>query len=818
MVTTTNKAVIRAAGSHPVTEQSASFLLPPDQLYKRSDLAGFDFASTADLKPLSTTIGQQRALEAIEFGVTMPHASFNLYVMGSTGLGRHTLVREALQEHADKGAAPSDWCYIANFQRPHTPRILQLPAGKGRALRTDLQQLIEDLLVAIPAGFQGDEYQRQHNEILEDFKQAEDEAARELGRLAAERNIALLRGPSGFTLTPQKDNKILSPKDFEALPEEEKERFHEALEEMKERLKKTMSKVPEWQHRVQHRLRELDRETMKLTVTQFMAGLEKKYSEYPRVLDYLAQIKTDLIENAEQFRRLDDSGQQTLSADDAVFRRYSINILVDNAETRGAPIIFEDNPTYQNLIGRIEHVAHMGTLHTDFTLIKSGALHQANGGFLILDAEKVLTKPFAWEGLKRVLQAQEIRIESVERQLSLVSTISLEPQPIPIRLKVVLIGSRRLFYLLKEYDAEFGLLFKVAADFSEELDREKDNELLYARLVATLQHREGLRAISRDGVERIIEHSARQAWDSGKLTLHIGSLVDLLRESDFQAGRRASTLVQQQDIQAAIEAQAYRASQVQEMLQEQTLKDVLRIDTKGSQLAQVNGLSFLQMGDYSFGAPTRISATARLGSGEVIDIERESEQGGPIHSKGVLILASYLGERYAKHQPLSLSASLVFEQTYSHIEGDSASAAELCALISAMADIPIRQSLAITGSINQHGQMQAIGGVCDKIEGFFDLCDKRGLNGKQGVIIPTANVRHLMLKQNLVDAAAAGQFHVYAVDHVEQALELLTGLPAGQADSNGIFPAGSINHRVQLRLAEWMALRQHYANPPREDG
>ena len=796
-----------------MTMLSEKYRLKLQELYHGCELERLDFATTADLEPLSTTIGQERALEAIEFGVAMPQASFNLYVMGSTGLGRHTLVKDALKQHADEANNPADWCYVANYQRPQEPQVLKMPAGTARQLRADLRQLIEDLLGAIPAAFQGDEYQRRHQEIMEDLKSDEDDAAQELGRLAAERNIVLLRGRNGFTLTPQKDGKILSPEDFEALPAEEKGRFQKALQEMKDKLKSTMSKVPEWQHHLQRKLRELDRETMKLTVTQFLNELENKYQPYPDLVAYLEQVEADIIENVDQFRHLDDGGEQTITADDERFRRYAINILVDNAETRGAPIVVEDNPTYQNLIGRIEHVAHMGTLQTDFSMIKAGALHHANGGFLVLDAEKVLTHPFAWEGLKRVLNAREIRIESVERQLSLVSTTSLEPQPIPVDLKVVLIGSRRLYYLLKEYDAEFALLFKVAADFSEELPREQDNELLYARLIATLQHREGLRAIDRDGVARIIEHSARMSWDNDKLSLHMGSLVDLLRESDYQARHRDSPLVQRQDIQAALDAQAHRASQVKEQLQEQMLDKVLQIDTSGSQLAQVNGLTYLQLGDYAFGAPTRISATARLGAGELIDIERESEQAGPIHSKGVLILASYLGERYAKHQPLSLSASLVFEQTYSHIEGDSASAAELCALISAIADIPIRQSLAITGSINQHGQMQAIGGVCEKIEGFFDLCEQRGLNGEHGVIIPRSNVRHLMLKQALRDAVAAGRFHLYAVDHVEQALELLTGLPAGQADKHGIYPEGCVNHLVQLRLAEWLALRQHFASP-----
>jgi len=793
--------------------------LGADQLYHACSLESFDFNSTAELEPLSTTIGQDRALEAIEFGVEMQHGSFNLYVMGSPGLGRHTLVRDALKDHAGNASTPPDWCYVANFKRPHNPRILQVPAGTAHQLQIDLRQLIQDLLVAIPAAFQGDEYQRLHREIVEELKSEEEAAAQELGRLAAERDIVLLRGPGGYTLTPQKDKKILSPDDFEALPKEEKEQFLKSLEEMKEKLKETMSKVPEWQHRLQNRQRELDRETMKLTVTQFLAAIEKKYEEYANAAAYLRQVEADIIENVDQFRGVNAEGEQAFSVDDEPFLRYQINILVDNADTHGAPMVFEDNPTYQNLVGRIEHVARLGTLSTDFTLIKAGALHRANGGFLVLDAEKVLANPFAWDGLKRALTAQEVRIESLERQLSLVSTISLEPQPIPTSLKVVLIGSRQLFYLLKEYDPEFALLFKVAADFSEELPRENENELLYARLIATLQHREGLREIARDGLARIIEHSARLSEDGDRLSLHMGALIDLLREADYRAAQRDQPMIQAGDIQAALDAQSHRSSQIQEKLREQMLENTVRIDTVGSQLAQVNGLTYLQLGDYAFGAPTRITATARLGSGELIDIERESAQGGSIHSKGVLILTSYLGERYAKHQPLSLNASLVFEQTYSHIDGDSASAAELCALISAIADVPIRQSLAITGSINQHGQMQAIGGVCEKIEGFFDLCEERGLTGEQGVIIPSSNVRHLMLKNAVRKASADGRFSIYAVDHVEQALELLTGMPAGQPDANGIYPEGTVNHLVQLRLAEWITLHRHYAGVSKlEDG
>jgi predicted ATP-dependent protease len=785
--------------------------LTTEQLYHACNPELLDFETTGELEQLSATIGQERALEAIDFGVGMPHEGYNLYVMGSTGLGRHTLVKEALKKQSAQASTPTDWCYIANFQHPHSPCVLVVPAGTGRRLRRDMEQLIDDLLNAIPAAFQGDEYRRRAKEIRDDFKEREDRAATELGGKAAERGIALLRGSTGFTLTPQQEGKILSTEDFHKLPKEEQQRLGAAMEEMKEDLKETMSRLPEWQREMRKRFKALDQETVELTVSEFIGELEKEYHQFEHILTYLSQVKLDIIEKVDQFRQSGESDERTASSRDPEFNRYQVNILVDNADTEGAPVIFEDNPTYQNLVGRIEHIAHLGTLHTDFTLIKAGALQRANGGFLVLDAEKVLANPFAWDGLKRSLKAREVRIESLERQLSLVSTISLEPQPIPIDLKVVLIGSRMLFYLRKAYEPEFSLLFKVTADFTEQFPRAGENELLYARLIATLQQREGLRDITREAVARIIEQEVRRSQDGAKISLNLGGLIDLLQEADSRAGKSESQLIQEEHIQQSVDAQTHRVNQLQEQLQEEVLKGKIRIETEGTQLAQVNALSVVQLGDYAFGAPTRISATARIGGGELIDIERETEQGGPIHSKGVLILTSYLGQRYAKHQPLSVSASLVFEQTYGLIEGDSASAAELCALLSALGDIPLKQSLAITGSINQHGQIQAIGGVCQKIEGFFEICKARGLTGRQGVIIPAVNVDDLMLQREVVEAAQAGRFHVYAVDHVEQAMELLTGLPAGAPDANGIYPEGSINHLIQFRLAEWIALRQHFA-------
>ncbi|WP_428603639.1 Lon protease family protein [Sedimenticola sp.] len=787
-------------------------LLKPTQLYHACNPERLTFESTAELEHLAETIGQERVLEAIKFGVGMPHSGYNLYVMGSYGLGRHTLVHEALIKQSMDAPNPLDWCYVANFQNPHNPTALGIPAGMGRSLRRDMEQLIDDLIKAIPAAFRGDEYQRRAKEIQDDISSRESGMVRRLSEKAEQLGIKLMQGPTGFTLAPHINGKMLTPGEFDKLPEDEQKRLGGAMEEMKQELKETMSHLPEWQREMQQRFSHLNRETMELTVTEFLNELVQRYQSNEKISAYLVQVKQDIIENVDMFRQAGESNEKSFTAQDPEFTRYRVNVLVDNAETQGAPVIFEDNPTYQNLLGRIEHLARFGTLQTDFTLIKLGALHRANSGYLILDAEKVLTNPFAWDGLKRAIRSREIRIESLERQLSLISTISLEPETIPMDLKVVLIGSRMLFYLLKEYDPEFGLLFKVEADFAEQLSREQDNEMLYARLIATLQKREGIRVITRDGVARIIEQLARQANNGDKISLKLSSLLDLLQEANYQAEQRAGTRIRRLDVDAAIRAQAYRGNQHEKQLQELILDGTLQIETSGVQLAQINGLSYLQLGDHAFGAPTRISATARMGSGEFIDIERETKQGGPIHSKGVLILSSYLGQRYAKNQPLSVTASLVFEQTYGQIEGDSASAAELCALLSAIGDIPLKQSLAITGSVNQHGQVQAIGGVCQKIEGFFDICQARGLDKQHGVIIPKTNIKDLMLKREIIEAAEAGLFHVYAVEHVEQAMELLTDLPAGVPDGDGLFPEGSINYLIQIKLAEWIALRLHYAS------
>jgi len=792
--------------------------LTDTELYHACNPDDLAFKTTAELEELTETVGQDRALEAIDFGVGIKHDGYNLFVLGSTGIGKHFIVTNELEKRASQSPVPSDWCYVNNFNDYHKPKALQLPPGMGRTLRDDMAQLVDDLDSAIPASFRSDEYRTRAQEINEEFEDRQQSAFDKLNEDAKSHGIAILRTPTGYTLAPSRNDETISPEEFETLPREEQERIETAIQELREQLKETIRRIPTWQKEYRQKIKQLDQEVSELTVDQLITPLMEKYKDQSNVVKYIEAVKIDVVKNVDEFRASEEEEQAALtnikprSTRSPDHSPYYVNVLVDNSQTKGAPVIYEDNPTYLNLVGRIEHLSQFGTLLTDFTLIKPGALHKANGGYLVLDARKILMRSFAWEGLKRALSSHEIRIESLEQMLSLVSTITLEPEPIPINFKLVLTGDRMLYYMLNEYDHEFARLFKVAADFSEDIDRSSDNTLLYARLVASLQRREKIRDFDAAGVARVIEQCARHAEDGEKISLHMGSLIDLLYESDYWAEQDESNIVSASHVQQAVDKQIYRRDQIRSRILESIQSGIHMIDTAGEQVAQVNGLTVMQLGEYSFGAPSRITATARLGEGDVIDIEREVELGGPIHSKAVMILSAYLADHYARNTPLSLSATVVFEQSYGMIEGDSASIAELCALLSAISGVPVKQNLAVTGSINQLGHVQAIGGVNEKIEGFYDVCSTRGLAGDQGVIIPKSNVKHLMLRYDVVDAARQGKFHIYPVETVEQALEILTGLDIGQPDEHGNFPEGSLNGIVQQRLHELNELRLEFAS------
>ncbi len=796
--------------------------LSVSQLRQTCDPSQFDFQTTAELENLEDIIGQERAVEAIQFGIGIRRQDYNLFALGPSGTGKRTTIAQFLDRKAAAEPVPFDWCYVNNFEQPYKPRALRLPPGRGVVLREDMKQLVEELRTAIPSAFESEDYRTRKQEVEEELKERQEEAFNEIQKQAQEHSIALVRTPVGLAFTPLEEGEVIKPQEFQELPEEKRKQYEEDISDLQERLQAIMSQLREWEREAREKVKELDRQVAMFAVGHLIDELREKYADLPAVVDYLDAVQEDVVENVDEFRRPEEETRATplpvprSLAGSPLLRRYQVNVLVDHSQSEGAPVIHEDHPTYNNLVGRIEHIAQMGALLTDFNLIKPGALHRANGGYLILEARELLLQPYAWEGLKRVLRSQEIRIESLSQALSLVSTVTLEPQPIPLDVKVILIGDRLLYYLLHQYDPDFSELFKVEADFNEEMARTSENHLLYARLIGTIAQREELRPFDRGAVARVIEHSSRITGDAEKLSVHLLSIVDLLREADHWAGLAGQDVVTLDDVQRAIDAQIHRADRLRERIQERILRGTILIDTTGERVGQVNGLSVVFLGNFAFGQPNRITARVRLGKGKVVDIEREVDLGGPIHSKGVLILSSFLGSRYAAERPLSLSASLVFEQSYSGVEGDSASMAELCALLSALAEAPIKQSLAITGSVNQHGEVQPIGGVNEKIEGFFDVCKARGLTGEQGVIIPASNVQHLMLRQDVIEAVDAGQFHVYPVETVDQAIELLTGIPAGEQDEEGNFPQGSINQRVEARLVELSEKQKQFAAAGKE--
>jgi lon-related putative ATP-dependent protease len=784
--------------------------LLPDHLYRACNLEASGFNTTGDLEPLQQPLGQARALDALEFGVEIQRRGFNIFAFGPSGLGKHEVVREVLKKQGDNGCVRFDWCYVSNFSDLDKPRLLQLPSGVGSQLAEDMLQLVEDLLTSLPSTFESEDYRNRRQDIEAEMAERQEAAFSELGARAKERHVALVRTPAGYTLAPMVEDKVITPEKFSEFSEAEQEKIQEVIAELQSALKEVVSQLPMIKREASHRIKALNQEITQLTVEQFVAWLENKYLEYPKILDYVREVKNFAIENAEDFLPEDDGVEiEHVKQQAKSYSVYRVNVLVDNAEASGRPVVYEENPTYQNLIGRVEYVSQMGTLLTDFTLIKPGALHRANGGYLIIEARKLLGHLYAWEGLKQALRSGEIKISSLQEMLSLNSMMSLEPESAPLDVKVILLGEPFIYYMMNHYDPEFRQLFHVAADFSTDMLWDDDNQILFARMIATCQKNEQLQPVERTAVQLIIEQTARWAGDSEKLSLNQDSLGLLLHESDYWSRRNGRDTITREDVVNAIEKHQERRGRLRELVSEQVLRNFRLIDTSGSKTAQVNGLSVLLQGDYTIGSAARITATARLGSGKVVDIERESKLGGEVHSKGVLILSAYLADKYAGERPLSLAASLVFEQSYGGVDGDSASCAELCALLSAIAKIPLAQNLAVTGSMNQFGEVQAIGGVNEKIEGFFDICSARGLSGDQGVIIPASNQPHLMLKPEVLAAVKTGQFHIYTATHVEDVMERLSGLPAGQGRDS--YEEGTFNRLVMDRIGELNDLQCSFA-------
>ena len=793
--------------------------LDPHELRWRCDPADLDLQGSEQEPKFEAALGQERAVGALRFGVGIRRDGFNIFALGPKGLGKRTLVMEILGRSAADRPTPPDWCYVHNFEHPHRPASLELPAGAGAGLRRDMVALADDLRAAIPAALEADEHRSRIHEAEQESEAEHEAMLQELADKASARGLRMLRTPTGFGLAPAKGEEILSPEEFQQLPEQDKERIDQAMQELRRELRTIIEKTPQLMKKVRDKIRELNRDAAEAAIAHSITPLLEKYARLPRVLDYLKAVQEDAAEHAGELQSTDEEtpnlfGIPLPDAEDPL-HRYQVNVFVDNSEAHGGPLVYEDHPSFQNLLGRIEHVSRFGTLVTDFTHLKAGALHRANGGYLVLDAARLLQQPFAWEGLKRALQSGRLKLESLGEALSLISTVSLEPEPIPLDIKVVLLGDRLLYHLFSTLEPDFPELFKVAADFDDELDRRPESCRLYAGFIDGFAQREALPPFAAEASARVIEEAVRWAGDSEKLSANLQSVGDLLREAGHWAAADAAASVQARHVEKAVELRDQRLGRARELTYEQIQRGLRLIDTSGAVVGQVNGLSVVGMADYYFGQPTRITATARVGAGEVIDIEREVKLGGPLHSKGVLILSSFLSSRYCRDQPLSVAASLVFEQSYGVVEGDSASLGELCALLSALAGAPIKQGLAVTGSVNQLGGVQAIGGVNEKIEGFFDVCSARGLTGDQGVVIPAANARSLMLRPRVVEAAAAGKFRVHPVTTVEEAIELLTGIEAGALDEKAGYPPDSVNGRVDARLRAFSEKIRAFAQKPR---
>jgi lon-related putative ATP-dependent protease len=811
-----------------------------ENLYHRCDPEQLSFQTTDELDTLNEIIAQERAVDAVRFGIDIPHDGYNIFALGPPGTGKRSLVQHFLEDKAPSESAPDDWCYVNNFDQPYKPVALSLPAGKARPFQQDMDKLIEEVRNVLPSAFENDDYRQQRQSLEEQFKKEQEKAFEDLQDKAREAGLEVTGTQSGLMFVPLKeDGKPMSSEEIQQIPQDKRKELEQKSEELQKEAQRIFQQASSAQREARNKLKEFNQQVAERTIEPLISELREKYKDHQEVTQHLDAVQKDMVSNSEellkvfQMEQADEQSQQQQmmqqqqaaqrasmpsSMDEpSLLRNYRVNVLVEHDPEKGAPVVYEDNPNYQRVIGRVEHLAHMGALMADFTLIKPGALHRANGGYLILDARKLLTQPYVWEGVKHTLRSGDIRIESLGQALGMISTVSLEPQPIPINVKVILLGSRTLYYLLRELDPDFAELFKVPADFAERMDRGDEDLNLYARLIATLVKKEELKPFDKSGVARVIEHSSRLTGDAKKLSADMRRIADLLCEADYQSRKNGNGAVTADDVQKAIDAQIHRADRIREMMQEEIQRGTIMIDVEGEEVGQLNGLAVLPFGDFFFGRPHRITARTAMGDGHVMDIEREVKLGGPVHSKGVMILSGFLSGRYSRDLPLSLSASLVFEQSYTGVAGDSASSAELYALLSSIAEVPLRQSLAVTGSVNQRGRIQAIGAVNEKIEGFFDVCKQNGLTGEQGVLIPASNVQHLMLRQDIVQAVDQGQFHIYPVENVDQGIELLTGIQAGEADEHGNYPKDSVNGKVARRLEEMAQKRKQFLPSERKD-
>jgi predicted ATP-dependent protease len=787
-----------------MTHEANALRLQPEQLTMPIDLDSMGFTTTDDLEPFLGILGQDRAVEALQFGVAMHRSGYNVFVMGEPGTGRFSYVMRYLKAEAKRQITPQDCLYVNNFDEPREPWVLSLSPGTASGLLEDINKLIDNLLATFPAVFEHPAFQQKKSAIDRGFNQRYDRAIDSVERKALERSIAVYRDAQNIAFTPMKDGKALDEAEFAQLAEEDRERFHVDIATMEEVLNEALSSLPQWKRESSNQLRELNEQTITDAIKPILEPLMDKSSGNDAVCNYLNLVRQNLLKTVVELLVDERSVEPRSEAfkKQLLTEQYCPTLIVGHDDTGGAPVVHEPHPSYDNLFGRIEYSSEQGALITSYRHIRPGALHRANGGYLVLEAEKLLGEPFVWDALKRALQSRQLKMESPWAEMGRLTTVTLTPDVIPLAVKVIIIGSRHLYYTLQDMDPDFQEMFRVLVDFDEDLPRTPESIESMAQLLKTRTSEEGLAPLTAAAVARVLTHSARLAEHQQRLSARISDIFQLVAEADFIRQLAGDALIDTAHIERALQAKEARTGRVSARIREDMLSGVILIDTDGAEVGKCNGLTVLEVGDSVFGVPARISATVYPGGSGIVDIEREVELGQPIHSKGVMILTGYLGSRYAQHFPLEISASIALEQSYGYVDGDSASLGEVCALMSALSRTPLKQGFAITGSINQFGEVQAVGGVNEKIEGFFRLCLARGLTGHQGAIIPRANIPNLMLDQTVLDAVRDGMFNIYAVRQVDQAMGLLAGEETGVADKDGHFPEGTINARVVGRLRE----------------
>ncbi|PQP34835.1 protein LonB [Desulfobacteraceae bacterium SEEP-SAG9] len=788
-----------------------NFILEPCDLRCICDAKIFNFKDTSEVEPLDVVIGQERAVKAIDFGLNMKSPGYNIFVTGIEGTGKSTIVRDIISKHAETLSTPDDWCMVNNFKDEYVPKAIAVPPGKANHLSKMMNNVVEDLKREIPKAFGEESYLQRQTEIKNKYSEQSREIFKEVEKFATERNLQINRTSTGYQPVPVLDGKPLTPEEFRKLPEEKQAEIDANIRSIREKTDSVVREISKINQEMQKDLEKLMEEIALFVAWDRLQVIKEEFKDSKDILDYLDEVRADVVENVKDFQAEKEGADQTkgfmFQAPKPSFQKYTVNVLIDQKGVAGAPVIFETNPTYQNVFGQLEKRAYMGTLMTDFTMVKPGSLLKANGGFMIMEIESVLMNPFVWEALKRALQNKQLFIEDMPTSMGFGSA-SLRPQPIPLEVKVILLGSYYPFQILQNYDSKFNKIFKVRADFDHEVERTEKTLQQYAQFIARACKEEDLLPLTSEGVAAVVEFGEKYASNKNKLSIRFGPIMSILKEADYWARKDNATIVTDAEVIKAFKEYRFRYNLYEEKVHENYVDDTIMIDVDGEVVGQVNALSVFQIGDISFGRPSRITAETYMGKPGVVNIEREAKLSGKTHDKGVMILSGFLGRTFAQRYPLSLSISITFEQSYGGVDGDSASSTELYAIISSLSGIPIKQGIAVTGSVNQKGKIQAIGGVNHKVEGFFDVCQAKGLNGKQGVMIPESNVKNLMLKKEVIDAVEEGKYHLYKVATVEEGIEILTGVPAGHRDEEGNYPEGTVFGAVQKKLKEYLEQSQ----------